>query len=339
MHSGRRKIHLINPMREVAGSELRVIELYKMLKEKANITVWSEWDDPDPSLAAAVPIRHLEPRRGAFPLTGTLVFVGFWFHVGRWAWLSLARRRIILCNTMPKNPDHLLNMRRTVSCRGIRPIEFAYAGVEVAQVVGVPGPILPSTIDLTRFKPRKGMAREGAFVVGRMSRDVADKHHEAAPALYERLIAAGCTVRIMGGTTLRKWIPHPPDGLELLPLGAEDGATFTQGLDCFLYRTNDNWFETFGRVVFEAMASGVPVVAHRRGGYAHFLHDGEDVLLFDTDEEAFALVMQLKTDAALRARIARNGRTRVEQIFSTTSLSAIARYFRSRESEELTVWR
>lgn len=328
----KKKIHLINPMTEVAGSEMRVVELYKMLKEVADTTVWSEWD-PDPSLARAIPIRRLNPRRGQFPLTGTLVFVGFWFYVGRWIWLSLAPRRIILCNTMPKRPEFFLNMLKRVSCRGIWPVEFAYAGREVADAIGLPGPILPSPIDLVRFRPRDEASQERKFTVGRVSRDVIDKHHEGAPALYQRLISVGCAVRIMGGTILRQWIPEPPAGLQLLPLSAEDSASFIRQLDCFLYRTNDNWFETFGRVVFEAMASGVPVVAHRRGGYSHFLHDGEDALLFDTDEEAYTLVMRLKTDAALRMRIARNARRRVEEIYSANSSAATTQYFVAGQSE------
>lgn len=335
---GGKKVHLINPMTAVAGSEMRVVELYKLLKEAADVTVWSECD-PDPSLARAIPIRQLSPRPGQFPLTGTLIFVGFWFHVSRWAWLSLAHRRIVLCNTMPERPELFANMRRRVSCHGIWPVEFAYAGVEVAEAIGIPGPILPSPIDLARFKPHDQASPDGDFTVGRMSRDVVYKHHEGAPALYQRLISSGCTVRIMGGTILRKWIQELPAGLELLPPSAEDGATFMRGLDCFLYRTNDNWFETFGRVVFEAMASGVPVVAHRRGGYSHFLNDGENVLLFDTDEEAFRLVTRLKVDSKLRARIARNARNRVEEMFSARPSAAMTRYFVTGQADGLSMWR
>ncbi|MGH8201338.1 MAG: glycosyltransferase [Steroidobacteraceae bacterium] len=128
--------------------------------------------------------------------------------------------------------------------------------------------------------------------------------------------------------------PTYPDQKSVSRSGATpDSITFMQGLDCFLYRTSDNWFETYGRVVFEAMACGVPVVAHRRGGYSHFLHDGQDSLLFDTDDEAFVLVMNLKTDATLRRRIALNARRRVEEMFSANSLAEITQYFLAPKSQ------
>lgn len=114
MRQNKKKLHLINAMREVGGSEMHVVELYNMLKETADVTVWSECN-PDPSLARDMPIRQIRPRRGQFPLTGTLVFIGFWFYVGLWPWLSLARRRIIFCKTMPKSWD-FVSMLKRVSC-------------------------------------------------------------------------------------------------------------------------------------------------------------------------------------------------------------------------------
>lgn len=44
------------------------------------------------------------------------------------------------------------------------------------------------------------------------------------------------------------------------------------------------------------MASGVPVIVSRRGGNAEFLTHGEEALLFDTDDDAFDLIMRLRSD-------------------------------------------
>jgi hypothetical protein len=66
-----------------------------------------------------------------------------------------------------------------------------------------------------------------------------------------------------------------------------------------------------------------------------FLNDGENVLLFDTDEEAFTLVTRLKADEALRARIARNARNSVEEMFSARPSTAMTQYFITGESEGL----
>lgn len=79
-------------------------------------------------------------------------------------------------------------------------------------------------------------------------------------------------------------------------------------LDCFFYRTRDDWFEAFGRVIFEAMAAGLPVVASSRGGYAHYLHSGEDSLVFSNTAEALAHLNALKQDRPRCLRLARNAR-------------------------------
>ena len=42
-----------------------------------------------------------------------------------------------------------------------------------------------------------------------------------------------------------------------------------------------------------------------------FLTHGEDAFIFDTDDEAFAIIMRLRADPGLRARIGANARKRV----------------------------
>jgi glycosyltransferase involved in cell wall biosynthesis len=73
--------------------------------------------------------------------------------------------------------------------------------------------------------------------------------------------------------------------------------------------------ETFGNVVLEAMASGLPVVALRAGGVGEIVRDGETGLLVDPESppEAFAAVLlRLVDQADLRRRLAASARTYAE---------------------------
>jgi len=76
--------------------------------------------------------------------------------------------------------------------------------------------------------------------------------------------------------------------------------------------------ETFGRVIIEAQATGVPVVASRIGGIVDIIKDGESGLLVapgDWNGLSDAIVKVVK-DASLRAKLIKNGRKNVEKQFS-----------------------
>lgn len=68
--------------------------------------------------------------------------------------------------------------------------------------------------------------------------------------------------------------------------------------------------ETFGLVVLEAMASGIPVVARDEGGPSDIVRDGVSGYLVPPDDlEGFAkTVMDVAADKALRARLGAEGR-------------------------------
>ena len=73
--------------------------------------------------------------------------------------------------------------------------------------------------------------------------------------------------------------------------------------------------EPFGIVILEAWATGTPVVATRIGGIPGFTHDGEDILLFQKDDEEGLLthLNRLADDASLRARLAAQATREVAQ--------------------------
>ncbi|MEI8205625.1 MAG: glycosyltransferase family 4 protein [Kiritimatiellales bacterium] len=63
--------------------------------------------------------------------------------------------------------------------------------------------------------------------------------------------------------------------------------------------------EPFGIVILEAWAAGVPVIATRIGGIPGFTHNGEDILLFEKDDENGLLerLTRLAEDALLSERL------------------------------------
>lgn len=146
-----------------------------------------------------------------------------------------------------------------------------------------------------------------------MSRDVPEKHHPEDIELYKKWAREGFRIRIMGGTCLSSWLGGI-SGIELLPSGAEDAAEFLRGLDCFYYRPSPKFLEAYGRVVSEAMATGLPVVCGRPGGYEDMIQHGSTGFLFDQSEEADRCIGLLKQDENLRRRMGEAARESMELI-------------------------
>lgn len=78
------------------------------------------------------------------------------------------------------------------------------------------------------------------------------------------------------------------------------------------------WKEAFGFVLIEAMAAGCPTIASAVGGIPEVISDGEDGLLVPPeDPEALSeAIVRLWNDPELRARLAKNARTKVAARFS-----------------------
>ncbi len=95
------------------------------------------------------------------------------------------------------------------------------------------------------------------------------------------------------------------------PLSGEPLAQMYASADIFVYPSVT---ETFGQVIQEAMASGLPVVARREGGPADIvLSDETGYLAEPNDVSAFAdYTLKLIEDAALRHRMSQTARALAE---------------------------
>jgi glycosyltransferase involved in cell wall biosynthesis len=294
-NEARPRVHLVNPLWDPhGGSEHRTLDTWRLLSPYCDARLWSEYE-PASRFEDEVRINRISPLGFSVPLGGTLVFVGVYFRIGYWITLARPERVVVIYNS--DQPDRLAkNLARIALCG--RRAEVVATSHALARRLEKPTPLLESPIDLYPFLGAYRPPRS-TFTVGRLSRDEPTKHHDEDIDLYRLLARMGIRVRIMGGTCLASRLADTPN-IELLPAGAEEPADFLESLDCFIYRTRADWFEGFGRVVFEAMASGLPVVASTRGGYADYVASGRDAFLFDTTAEAARLIMQLRAEPKLR---------------------------------------
>ena len=310
------------------------MRLFDELKNRAEVSLWSEYEHKshkvDPEIAERYPVKRIVPERFEFPKTGTFVFVGTRPKIGPWIRYT-DPRRIILVHNSDITPEEFRRKIRQLSNGGRREVEVVYASELMKRSAGNhPGYVEPSLIDVDRFVPaptKPSDSSSAAFTVGRLSRPVSHKHHPDDPALYRRLVGEGCRVRIMGPSPSLEEELGGLESVTLLPMGAQEAHLFLQGLDCFFYRTSEEWLEPWGRIVPEAMACGLPVVCHNRGGYAEIIDHGRNGFLFDTQEGALEILLGLKEDRALRERVGEEARRTAEELFSGTRHSELVEFY------------
>lgn len=98
--------------------------------------------------------------------------------------------------------------------------------------------------------------------IGRHSRD----HYVKWPSKRDDLLQAypeanAYEIHVLGGAKAPKDVlGHLPSNWKVLEFGEMHPKEFLSNLDVFVYYTHPDWVEAFGRVIFEAMAVGVPVI-------------------------------------------------------------------------------
>ena len=288
---------------------MEALAVRDLLHEHAEVHLWSP-ATPHPSYGPHF-IETIVEAEERHPSDGTLVLVGGYYELGDWLKRASFQRIILKYNSY----THLrfFAWLGELEAAGLPRPDLVFPSSLLRGAIAMDGLIEPSPIDIAHFRP-EAHPDSGRFVVGRLSRDTLGKHHEDDPSLYRMLAQQGCRIRIMGGACLEEYLRTDAQGIELLPAGTIEAAEFLRGLDCFFYRTG-TFLESFGRVVLEAMASGLPVVCHRRGGYTEWIRHGENGYLFDTQEEAFDLLAMLQNRPEERLRTGGAARETAESLF------------------------
>ncbi|WP_424929242.1 FkbM family methyltransferase [Amaricoccus tamworthensis] len=106
-------------------------------------------------------------------------------------------------------------------------------------------------------------------------------------------------IHVLGGAKTPREVlgGRLPSNWKVTEFGKKDPAEFLRNFDVFVYYTHPDWIESFGRVIFEAMAVGLPVVLPPV--YKPLF---QDAAVYAEPHEVIGKVRELMGNDVLRAR-------------------------------------
>jgi phosphatidylinositol alpha 1,6-mannosyltransferase len=165
--------------------------------------------------------------------------------------------------------------------------------------------LMPRGVDTTRFSPefRKPGRRGDAFVLGYCGRLSVEKNLTLLCRVREQLIERGIThfrFLIVGHGNQESWLrEHLPNAEFTGVLRGRELAGAYADMDLFVFPSHT---DTFGNVVLEALASGVPAVVTLDGGPRSIVKQGETG--FAVQDGQFAdVIASLMVDRARHAQM------------------------------------
>lgn len=160
-------------------------------------------------------------------------------------------------------------------------------------------PVLPMHrgIDLDLYSPAKRRRGDDAFVLGYVGRLAAEKNVRFLAKLEQGLLARGhrnFRFLVVGPGEERGWLEANLRHAELPgTLQGEALAEAYANMDLFVFPSHT---DTFGNVILEALASGVPPMVTAGGGPKYLVQHGKTGMIGETDEAFTDNVSRVMSD-------------------------------------------
>jgi glycosyltransferase involved in cell wall biosynthesis len=217
--------------------------------------------------------------------------------------------------------------------RAFRRVTAAYACSETVREVlrlkgfHKPAPLITYGVDTDAFRPAPDRAPRvsGKPTIGYVGRMLPGKGLNLLAEALEKLSGEEWQLLVVGDGSERDGFEQSLTSAGLLPRAKFTGAIsfervqdYFKELDVLVIptQTTKRIREQFGRVIVEAMASGVPVIGSTCGAIPEVIGDAGLVFPEGDSEALTGCLRQLLADAPLRERLAVAGRERVEQHYS-----------------------
>lgn len=197
---------------------------------------------------------------------------------------------------------------------------------------GIPYRVMPLGVDVDLFRPDAGAGRttrarlgwkdEGPPVVGFVGRFIEAKGLELLMRVLDETASPWRALFVGGGpleSALRQWAARYDDRVRIVAGIPHDRVPeYLNAIDLMLApsQTTARWREQFGRMLIEAFACGVPVLASDSGEIPYVVADA-GVIAGERDEAEWRRALaDLLESPARRAEFASRGRDRARALYS-----------------------
>jgi glycosyltransferase involved in cell wall biosynthesis len=190
--------------------------------------------------------------------------------------------------------------------------------------------VIPPGVDLAQFRPDEArraatLARlgwsDGIPVVGFVGRLVPEKGIEWLTRILDRMTTPWRALVVGAGPLeemVSAWGGRHGDRVRVVTTAQHDEVpAYLNAMDvlCAPSRTTPRWREQFGRMLIEAFASGVAVVASASGEIPYVVGDAGLVIAEDDLAGWQQAIEMLTTERLRRCELARRGRERAESVY------------------------
>jgi glycosyltransferase involved in cell wall biosynthesis len=175
----------------------------------------------------------------------------------------------------------------------------------VKRRTGKPVFLMKRGIDAQVFTPEKRTLRDGILRLGYVGRITPEKSVRFLRQLELELQAAGVPpfrFTVIGDGSEKGWLAENLVNADLMGIQRGDELAHSYAnMDVFVFPSRT---DTFGNVVLEALASGVPAVVTDAGGPKFIVDDGVSGFVARSDGEFIEQTVRLLQDPELRQRMA-----------------------------------
>jgi glycosyltransferase involved in cell wall biosynthesis len=190
--------------------------------------------------------------------------------------------------------------------------------------------VIPPGVDLAQFRPDRARRAatlaalgwsDGVPVVGFLGRLVSEKGIELLTTVLDRVTTPWRALVVGSGPLegmVSAWAGRYADRVRVVTTAQHDEVpAYLNAMDllCAPSQTTARWREQFGRMLIEAFASGVAVVASTSGEIPYVIADA-GVLVAEGDLPGWQQAIETLTmDRARRSELAARGRERAESVY------------------------